>query len=590
MLKPSRKHFIFLPAALLAVALTACTGADTSVAIKAAQPEPSPTSASPGPPPEPSPTPAAGAIAATPSAPEATSGPALLATQTPTTTGAVVSTPAAPTATSRAAPLATQTPAPDASIALDTERPNFRLLISDDRNAIDDFEHLWVTIDRIGLQQGGESGGWLEIEVPEDRRVVDLVALQGDAAAELVGASTPPGIYSKVFIHVDEVSGELHSGTTTSLKLPSGKLQIVKPFEITEDSLTTVVFDITVVAAGNERAGIKYILKPVIGKSGANQPFTLVDGRGRPAKAGKKGELTLRLLESPEPGATSTLEVTYPDRKPAPGAQVTVNNAAVGITDAAGLLSFVVPDDVDGLEIKAEVDNLAGDLEIVVGGGERRTGLPADAPGDGRGPSTRGGEPEDVSGAELVLRLLETPEAGATSTLEVTYPDGEPAPGAEVTVNDADVGTTDTAGLLSFAVPEDIDELKINAEVSDLKGKLEIDIGGERQTGPPADTPGDDRGSQTKGGKPTDVPDSELLLRLLETPEAGTTATLEVTYPDGRPAPGAQVTVNGVVVGASDAQGLVSFVVPEDIDELKINAEVDNLAGDLEIELGGGER
>ena len=405
MLKPARKYLIFLPVALLAVALTACTGTDTSVATKAAQPEPSPTSATPGPPVEPSPT---------------------------STTGAVVSTLAAPTATSRAAPRATQTPAPDASIALDAERPNFRLLISDDRNAIDDFEHLWVTIDRIGLQQGGESGGWLEIEVPEDQRVVDLVALQGDAAADLVSTSTPPGIYSKIFIHVDEVSGDLLSGTTTSLKLPSGKLQITMPFEISETSLTTVVFDISVVAAGNERTGIKYILKPVIGQSGANQPFTLVRGRPAPGdKAGKKGE--------------------------------------------------------------------------------PRGGRPAEGSGDDRGPAARGGKPTDVPDGELLLRLLETPEAGTTATLEVTYPDGEPAPGAEVTVNDADVGTTDAAGLLSFAVPEDIDELEINAGVSDLEGKLEIDlVGGDRQTGPPGDTSarvarGQDSASPGEA-KPEDVP------------------------------------------------------------------------------------
>ena len=37
------------------------------------------------------------------------------------------------------------------------EEANFRFLISDDVNAIDDFESVIVTISTIGVQRGGES-------------------------------------------------------------------------------------------------------------------------------------------------------------------------------------------------------------------------------------------------------------------------------------------------------------------------------------------------------------------------------------------------------------------------------------------------
>ena len=152
-----------------------------------------------------------------------------------------------------------------------TQPDNFRLLISDEQNAIGDFVHLWVEIDRVGLQQGGESGAWREFEVPEEHRRVDLTTVIGDAAVEIVRTHIPEGHYSKVFIHVSEVRGELRSGDFTPVKLPSDKLQIVKPFEVRSDSLSSFVFDITVIAAGNQRSEVKYVLQPVIGESGADQ-------------------------------------------------------------------------------------------------------------------------------------------------------------------------------------------------------------------------------------------------------------------------------------------------------------------------------
>ena len=160
-----------------------------------------------------------------------------------------------------------------ASPAQQTQEANFRLLISDEQNAIGDFAHLWVTIDRVGMQRGGEQGRWVELQISDERNKIDLVGLTGDAAEELIMAQIPSGRYSKVFIHVDDVYGELLSGAITRVKLPSDKLQIVKPFEVHQDTITSFVFDITIIRAGNPSGEAKYILKPVIGESGANQPF-----------------------------------------------------------------------------------------------------------------------------------------------------------------------------------------------------------------------------------------------------------------------------------------------------------------------------
>ncbi len=173
---------------------------------------------------------------------------------------------------------------------------NFRLLLSDEENAIGDFDSLNIWIASIGLLHGGESGSWIEFE-PETQSV-DLTLVQGDNAVEIWRGQIPEGQYTKVFIFVDHVSGVLGgTGEVVIVKLPSGRLQIPTPFEVSADSLVDFVYDLTVVAAGNEQSGGRYILKPQIGQSGSGhefnevlwgkmeikgkiQDFELVDGEG----------------------------------------------------------------------------------------------------------------------------------------------------------------------------------------------------------------------------------------------------------------------------------------------------------------------
>jgi len=168
---------------------------------------------------------------------------------------------------------------------------NFRFLISDDRNAIEDFEHLTISITSIGLLGGGESGNWITENVSIDP--VDLVPLQGANAQQIWSGTIPEGHYSKVFIYVDVVCGTLIdpladtpvreepqvncSEGSFGIKLPSKKLQIIKQFDVYPDSEATFVYDVTVVAAGNDKSGIKYLLKPVVNQSGADIPFVEVD-------------------------------------------------------------------------------------------------------------------------------------------------------------------------------------------------------------------------------------------------------------------------------------------------------------------------
>ena len=152
---------------------------------------------------------------------------------------------------------------------------NFVLLISDDVNAISDFESVDVSIIKVGLFSNA-NGGWMEFE--PDIKEVDLTTVQGDETQQIWRGNLPEGEYTKVFIYISNVQGILKEaieadGQSVDIKLPSNKLRISKPFQITVHTVTSFTYDLTVIATGNEQSGIKYILKPQADESGAdNKP------------------------------------------------------------------------------------------------------------------------------------------------------------------------------------------------------------------------------------------------------------------------------------------------------------------------------
>jgi len=152
---------------------------------------------------------------------------------------------------------------------------NFVLLISDDVNAIGNFESVNVSITKVGLHSS-DTGKWIEFE-PEIKEV-DLTTVQGEKTLQIWRGDIPVGEYGKVFIYVDDVQGILkeifqEADQPIEIKLPSNKLQISKSFQIAVGEVTSFVYDLTVIATGNEQSGIRYILKPQAGESGAeNNP------------------------------------------------------------------------------------------------------------------------------------------------------------------------------------------------------------------------------------------------------------------------------------------------------------------------------
>lgn len=285
-------------------------------------------------------------------------------------------------------PTATDTPNSDESPNSNSGSVNF--YVSDEPNAIGDFDHLNVTITKIGFARSGgnDSDGWVERSV--DNRTVDLTRLLGDNASLVGSYDLPTGQYTKVFAHVGAVNATLTNGESVNVKLPSDKLQLNRPFAVESNDSVSFVFDIAVHEAG--KSG-KYVLKPVIGESGTDVPIEDVDRKGgderdqNGEKNGKKDEkketdgekganetdatesaLNATFLGNVTAGENATLQVTENGSAVA-NATVSIAGEVVGTTDADGKLMFVVPDGED-FEVKVESGESEVELEVAVSGSE----------------------------------------------------------------------------------------------------------------------------------------------------------------------------------------------------------------------------
>jgi hypothetical protein len=160
---------------------------------------------------------------------------------------------------------------------------NFVFLVSDDVNAISDFSSLTVTVERVGLLQGGTSEKWQEF-IPEVKEF-DLTLLPGEKTQELWRGDVPEGQYNKVFIYISGVSGTLKTGgEAIAIKLPGNKLQLSRQFQVSRDRLTIFTYDLTAVKTGSAKNAGDYLLKPQVGESGASQQPLPKYGPEKPGK------------------------------------------------------------------------------------------------------------------------------------------------------------------------------------------------------------------------------------------------------------------------------------------------------------------
>jgi hypothetical protein len=159
----------------------------------------------------------------------------------------------------------------------------FRLLVSDQPTAIDDFDSLTVTLSAArvfradadeelttGVVNGTvtdtaddmEGEGFVEFDI--DSEPVDLTQFKGDRAVSVVEDELEAGRYSVIERSVADAEGVI-DGEAVGVMVPSERLRIIKPVEISADAELSYVFDINVIQKGPMS---EYNLLPVIGESG----------------------------------------------------------------------------------------------------------------------------------------------------------------------------------------------------------------------------------------------------------------------------------------------------------------------------------
>jgi hypothetical protein len=298
----------------------------------------------------------------------------------------------------------------------------FALLISDEVNDIEDFEHLYVTISSIGVHQDGEPGVWHLLDPEPDPDGdgidgIDLRPLVGPNAVVIWSGNIAAGDYDKVFIYVSDATGVpvgAGEGETAEVKLPSNKLQISKPFTISSDSAVNFVYDITVVKAGQSG---KYILKPQIAESGADQGFNDVTPEGQP-----EAELQLQLEGNRGPGEEVSLLVTA-EGSAVEGATVTVNGEEAGNTGADGRLTIILPDTAGKVKIQAILEDKSGKLKFELEEPEGQLEwfggtITAISEGDNASPWTMSLKGIKGSVTVYIAELQGTPSVGAKAIVE----------------------------------------------------------------------------------------------------------------------------------------------------------------------------
>lgn len=297
------------------------------------------------------------------------------------------------------------------------------------------------------------------------------------------------------------------------------------------------------------------------------------DGRDGEREDDEREELTLLVVEgTPAPNATITVRVLAAG-EPAAGIPVELDDHELGTTDEHGEIRVTLPSSGE-VELTAEHGEAEGDLEFELGD-------------------------EDDHHA-VFQRLNVTADLdGDTIRVEVRF-DGEAVRNATVYANDERVGRTDAAGVVTFSIDATGTE---DLELEVVKGAFEAELtyaihdgslvlteaeheGDGDKASRDDDEQADDEDDEDDGDvDEDDSSDDEgsLGLAVVHGEAApGATVTVEVTA-DGVPVEEATVTLDGDVVGTTDAHGRIEVTLPME-DSIDLRAEHGDAEGRLEFD------
>jgi len=443
----------------------------------------------------------------------------------------------------------------DSSTDSATDTGNVQFYVSDERNAIDQFEHLNVTVTSVGFATvDADAGNETERELENES--------EGGLAVDLVGNFT---------------SGENATVRATYEGEPAAN--------VTAD-VATGDREVTVQTDANGTATVQ-----VPENATGFEVEAETDGEG--AYGEGEAEFSVEVeSESDDDGETEWVERDVDDRSvdltELQGANATaLGNLSVPEGDYEKV--FVHVDEVNGtlktgeeVNVKLPSQKLQLNEEFTVGS-EQNVDFVFDitvfeAGGSGKFilkpvASESGTDVPIVDvdeEGELDVSVVGNVTAGENATVQVTR-GGEAVENATVEVGDDTTVRTDANGTATVQVPED-DEFELEANYEDgddeAEGELELELGeSEREDDEEeADDGGDD--GDAGDGDDSDASagaEADLAVAYEGAFAAGETVTLTVTDGDGEAVEDATVELDGEVVGETDANGELSVELPADI-------------------------
>ncbi|MGB9964454.1 DUF4382 domain-containing protein [Halobacterium sp. CBA1126] len=408
--------------------------------------------------------------------------------------------------------------------------------VSDERNAIGQFEHLNVTVTSVGFAQSGDaaanaSGDWdveTESEGGLELDVVGNVTAGENATVRVTHDGEPAG---NVTVEADDadvsVRTDANGTATVSVPADGGFSVSASTDEDSEFGESEAELEYELEADDDEDGETEWVEHDVDNRTvdltelqGANA--TQLGNMSVPAGEYEKvfvhvGEVE-GTLESGE-----QVNVKLPSQKLHLNEDFTVNQSSdvefvfdITVFEAGNSGKYILKPvaSESGTDVPIERVDVEGDVE-----------------------------------AELEANFVGDVTAGEDATVRVTQ-DGEPVENATVTVNEDVEVTTDANGTATVSVPADAEEFELEAETEEGsaygegEAELEFELGESEE---------DD-----------DSDEAELGVTLESGLAAGENATVVVTDGEGDVVGDATVAVDGEVVGETNADGELTFAVPAD--------------------------
>ena len=172
--------------------------------------------------------------------------------------------------------------------SLGSEQGRLTVLLKDAPVAIDE---LWINMTRLEVHQAGqdgEQGAWMPLWDENTKIEFDLLSYQDDFVLELATVSIADGNYTKIRMNVTEAEAVILNedgsvNKTTTLQVPSGKIDVITKFEIENYTHVYVIIDMEPdwIAISNSNN-----LRPVLKATISEQPPAETENIDTPTNTG----------------------------------------------------------------------------------------------------------------------------------------------------------------------------------------------------------------------------------------------------------------------------------------------------------------